>query len=301
MHTIILLAAAVVVNGQASSANESGEYAKLSHCVISLIDHAELSAQEAGILTELTAKEGDRVKMDQVLGKIDDSDAQARKTAAEAKLAVAHEKATNNAELLVAKKIIDLALAEWEESLAINKRLPGSIPETTVRRQKVQWEKAKLDAIVAQMNFDIAGFDEKVAQAELDGVQNELARRTLEAPLDGVVVQLFRQQSEWVQPGDPVLRVERMDSLRVEGFLNSAEFAPEEVDGAKVTITVTLAGGQKATFQSTISHVSSSVESSGDYRIWADVKNRPGRAGYPWLLRPGSEAEMEIQLKRLAP
>jgi multidrug resistance efflux pump len=190
-------------------------------------------------------------------------------------------------------------LAEWEESKAINRRAPGSIPEATLRRQKVQWEKSTLDALVNQMEFTIAGHDEKVAEAEVELVENELARRTLRAPFDGVVVQLFKRQSEWVYLQDNIiLRLVRMDSLRVEGFLNADEYAPDEVDGAKVTITVSLAGGQKATFQSTISHVSPLVEASGDYRIWAEVDNPPGRGGYPWLLRPGLEAEMLIQLKR---
>jgi len=267
-----------------------------------LIDHANMPAEEPGILTSLTAKEGQTVKKGDVLGKIDDRDALARKKAADAKLETAREKATNDVELQVAKKIIDLAAAEWEESLAINKRLPGSIPEATVRRQKVQWEKAKLDAIAAQMAFDIAGFDEKVAKAELEAVQNELDRRTLRAPFDGVIVQLYRQESEWVQPGDPILRIVNMDSLRVEGFLSADRYAPDQVDGANVTITVDLVGEETAELRSTIGHVSPLVEASGDYRIWAKVeKNPPGRGGYPWLLRPGEEATMQIQLRPSRP
>jgi hypothetical protein len=72
-------------------------------------------------------------------------------------LAVAEEKATNDAEVQVARKLIDLAKAEYEESLAINKRSPGTIPETTLRRQRVTWEKAVLDALAAEMTFKIAG------------------------------------------------------------------------------------------------------------------------------------------------
>lgn len=300
MYTTILLAAAVVVNGQVPSADESGRrgYARLPLCVISLKQFAELSAEESGILTVLTVEENDLVQEGQELGKIDDRDALAREKAAQNKLFAARKKATSRSELEVAQKIVQLAKAEYEESKAINQRVPGSIPDATVRRQFVQWEKAVLDEVVAQMNHAIAGYDEKVAEAELEGVQNEIRRRTLRAPFNGVIVKRYRQQSEWVQPGDPVLRVERMDTLRVEGLLSAYDYAPEEVDGAKVTITVALAGAQNETFESTISFVSSSVEASGDYRVWTEVANRPGRGGNRWLLRPGSEAVMEIQLKR---
>jgi len=97
-----------------------------------------------------------------------------------------------------------------------------------------------------------------------------------------------------------VLRVVNMDNLRVEGFLNADVFAPEQVQDAKVTITVELAAGRKATFPGTIDYVSPLVEATGDYRVWAEVKNRPGGGKYPWLLRPGSEAEMWIELNELA-
>lgn len=298
MHITILLAAVGVVNGQVSSANESNP-PDHEYCVISLIDHAQLSAQETGILVVLTAKEGDIVEADQVLGKIDDTDAQARKTAAVNRLAVAHEKATNDAEVQVAEKIIELAEAEYNESVEINKRSRDSIPQATVRRQFVQWQKAVQDKVVAEMNFTIAGFDEKVAEAERDMIQNELNRRTIRAPFKGVVVQLFRQQSEWVKPGDPILRIVNMDRLRVEGFLQADKYAPGEVDGAKVTITVDLAGEEQGPrgFSSTISHVSALVEASGGYRVWAEVDN-PSRGGY-WMLLPGTEAQMVIQRKRL--
>lgn len=273
--------------------------AKLPHCIVSLIDHVNLPARQPGVLKELKAKEGMIVNEEDFLGKVDDQDALLRKKAAEHRLAVAKEKATNDAELKAAQKIIEVAKAEYEESVAINKRSPGTIPETQMRRQFLQWERSVLDAVVAEMNIEVAKLEQQVTEAELQAVENELERVRLLAPFSGVVVQLYRQQSEWVQPGDPVVRVVRMDRLRVEGFLNSEDFAPEEVLGAPVTINVALAGGRKAQLKGTVDYVSPLVEASGDYRVWCEVDNRP-RQDYPWLLRPGIEAEMIIQLKTSA-
>ena len=92
------------------------------------------------------------------------------------------------------------------------------------------------------------------------------------------------------------MRVVRMDRLRVEGFLNSEHYAPEQVLGATVRVMLDLAGDYNETLQGKIDYVSPLVEASGDYRVWAEVDNRPGRGGYHWLLRPGSEAEMIIEL-----
>jgi multidrug efflux pump subunit AcrA (membrane-fusion protein) len=91
-----------------------------------------------------------------------------------------------------------------------------------------------------------------------------------------------------------------MDRLRVEGFLTADKFAPHEVAGAQVQITVQLAAGDSQALTGKIDFVSPEVEASGDFRVYAEVENRPGRGGYAWLLRPGTEADMTIELKTTA-
>jgi multidrug resistance efflux pump len=294
----MVLAAAPASEGRPAVAGK--EYAKLQHCVVSLIEPVSLPAQEAGVLIEVVGKEGTVVTQDQILARVQDRDAKVKLKAAKLKLAVAKEKATNDAEVRSAKKIVEVADAEYRESLAINKRSPGSIPDTQVRRQFLQYERALLEAAVAEMDFAVAALELKVAEVEVEAVENELERRLLKAPYDGVVVQLMKHQAEWVQPGEAVMRVVRMDRLRVEGFLNSEEYAPHHVQGARATIRVRLAGGDEETLTGTVDYVSPLVEASGDYRIWAEIDNKPGRGGYAWLVRPGSEVEMTLELKKAA-
>ena len=282
---------------------------RVEHCVVSQVEHVQLPAQEAGVLAHLGVKEGDTVKPlkegdtvkeGDILGKIDDTDALVRKKAAQYKLNVETEKATNDALVRLQAKLIELYKAEYEQSLAINKRSLGTISASELRVQRVRWEKAVLDAVVEDMNFKITGLQQKVAEVELEAVENELSRRTLKAPYDGVVVRLIRQRSDWVREGDPILWIVRMDRLRVEGFVNADKVAPHEVFGAEVAITVDLVGETVENISGTISFVSPIVESNGDYRVWAEIKNPAGRGDYPWRLRPGIEADMVIKLKRLA-
>lgn len=303
MHITALLIANLVLAAQPAAPPRSADPAilELPNCLISLIDNVDLPAQESGVLHELIAKEGLRAKAGDVLGKVDETETLLRQKAAKYKLEVATEKATNDAEVRVARAIVDLAKAEYEESVAINERSGGSaIPPTQLRRQRVQWEKAALDCVAADMNFTIAGLERNVSEAEVEAVANELERRTLRAPFDGVVVEMYRQQSEWVQPGEPVLRLIRMDRLRVEGFVSASQYLPEQVDGAPVEITVDLPGAQRQQLSGKISFVNPQVGSNRDYRVWAEVDNLPGSGGYPWLLRPGLIVQMRIRLNPLA-
>jgi macrolide-specific efflux system membrane fusion protein len=295
-HTASLVLTAILASQLGSDRSPLGQdEVGVEHCVVSQIDDAKLPAQEAGMLVELAVKEGDLVKEGDVLGKIDDTDALDRKRAADYELNVAKEKATNDALVRLQAKLIELYKAEYEQSLAINKRSPGTISESELRVQRVRWEKAVLDAVVEDMNFKIAGLEQQVAEVKVETVENELERRVLKAPYDGVVVQIFTKRSEWVREGDPVLWLVRMDRLRVEGFVNADEVAPHEVYGAAVEITVDLVGETVETIGGTISFVSPIVESNGDYRVWAEVDNPEGQGTYPWLMRPGIEADMVIK------
>ena len=105
MHTVVLLAAALV--GAAPSAGaqrQDDREVKLSHCVVSLIEHVQLPAQLAGVLVKLDVKEGDIVRQDQELGRVDDTETKVRLKAAQAKLVIAREKAENDSELQAAQR-----------------------------------------------------------------------------------------------------------------------------------------------------------------------------------------------------
>jgi multidrug efflux pump subunit AcrA (membrane-fusion protein) len=295
MSYAALWIAAVVAAAQPSDATSlpNRDLIVLDHCVISLIDHIELPAEEEGKISELLVKDEAVVTKGQVLGQLDVTETLISKRVAESKLAVAEEKATNDSEVQVARKLIDLTKAEYEESLAINKRSPGTIPETTLRQHRVRWEKTVLDALVAEMTFKIAGFEREEAVAQLEAVDNRLDRRTIKAPFDGVVVKVHRQQNEWVKSGEPIMRLVRMDRLRVEGFVNADTVAPDQLKNAEIKIVLDLAGDDEEVLTARILEVSSIVEASR-YRIWTEVDNQPGRGGYKWLLRPGAEAKMVI-------
>ena len=86
----------------------------------------------------------------------------------------------------------------------------------------------------AKKDLDVAGLQKQVSEAELEAAEANLERRRLIAPLDAVVVELTRHEGEWVQAGDPVMRLVRVDLLRVEGFLNAKNYRPSEIQGRPV-------------------------------------------------------------------
>ena len=127
-------------------------------------------------------------------------------------------------------------------------------------------------------------------QALLDLAEANVQRRQIVAPLSGQVVERYRTAGEWLNPGEPVLRIMRLDRLRVEGFVNADQFGVELLHRL-VSVAVLLPGERQETFSGKIIFVSPEVEPvTSRVRIWAEVDNPQ------LLLRPGVKASMTIQL-----
>jgi multidrug resistance efflux pump len=119
--------------------------------------------------------------------------------------------------------------------------------------------------------------------------------RKIVAPLDGEVVDLRKHEGEWVQPGDTLLKIIRLDRLRIEGFLNASTHGHSELRGRSVDVWVVLAHGRRERFDGRVVLVNPQVEASGEFRVRVEVLNR--KENDAWLLHPGRAADMSIDLK----
>ena len=135
----------------------------------------------------------------------------------------------------------------------------------------------------------------EVSKAQVDAAQEHIDRCKIKAPWDGIVDEVHRHTGDWVKPGDPVLRLVRMDYLRVKASLSVDEYSPHEVAGRPVTVLVKLARGVTETFKGKIAGVSPLVDGSNQFLVWAAIANKQRNKHY--ILRPGMEAEMTIHLE----
>ena len=133
-----------------------------------------------------------------------------------------------------------------------------------------------------------------VHQATVAAAEENIERRKIVAPFDGVVVDVLRQRGEWVDTGEPVLRLIRLDRVRVEGFFDASQFNPEEVSGRPVTVEIERARGQRVRLPGTVVFISPLVQAGNKYRVRVEVENHQ-HEGH-WLLGPGMTASMVIHI-----
>jgi len=266
----------------------------LEQCMVSLSEEVTVPAQDAGLLVRLDVAEGDLTTREQLLGQIDDRAALAAQRVAEAAHFQAKTQAENDIDVRYAAAVgavADADLAAAEES---NRRAPHSVTASSLRRLQLEQQRAHLGIEQAEVRQQLTAYTVAAKEAEAEAAELAVERRRIESPLDGLVVEIFKRPGEWVQMGEAVLRLVRMDRVRVEGFLQVAEVGPQQVAQAPVTVQVQLENGRRETFEGQITFVNPRVHAGGQYRVRAEVINR--REDDQFLLRPGHAVRMTIHL-----
>lgn len=295
LQCMIFVLLAGQVSGSSSHSATADGNPVVPKARISVKDEANIPAVEPGMLTKLTVREGSRVKKEDILAQIDDREAKAMLTISEYALDSAEERAKQNIEERYAIAAFKVADADYRKDLEANRIQKGAVPESELHRKQLDRSRAKLQIEKAGNDQVLAGYDRDTKRAERDAAKMALEWRTIKAPFDGDVVKTFIHQSEWVNPGDPILRLVRFDTLYVEGHIHADDYDRDEVIGKSVTVEAFKARGRKVTVEGKIVYVDPLLLGDhGRYFVRAEVKNE--LINDSWLLQPGAVARMTIHL-----
>jgi RND family efflux transporter MFP subunit len=287
------IAAALLVlpTSPSAAAPPSGSPLRVDSVVVTLIDQVDLAAREAGALEQIAVREGQTVESGALLARLDDTDAVLGMNKAKLEREIAAKQAEDDVKLRFAKKTLEVATAEEQRAIESAEKFRKSVSQTELDELRLTKQKASLEVEAAAEDQDIARLTAKLKENAVETAANNVAHRRILSPINGMVVQIKRQRGEWVQPGDVVVRVLRLDRLRAEAFINAHEIGGDLV-GRPVTLTVDLPGAARSQFHGKIVFVNpESNPVNGQSRVWAEIEN-PQQ-----ILRPGLSGSMTIDAK----
>jgi len=258
---------------------------------VKLIEQVRVPAREAGVLVELDVKEGDVVKCASRLGLIDDELILVQKESAQLEHQVAKLQSENDVDQRYAKKSLEVAGSELTRSIDSNEIYEDSVSLTEIERLRLVVDRSDLSLEQSQRDMNLAKITERIKDRAVFAATSRAARCQVSAPINGMVVELFANRGEWLQPGDPVARIVNLDRLRVEAYVDGKKHG-RELDGCRVQFTVILPpGDREEEFTGHVSFVSPELQPvTGQTRIWAEVENREMN------LRPGDHGKLTITL-----
>lgn len=279
--------------GVSTKAADDDDEIRIRNAGLAALHEATVSAEEAGPLVDLPVNEGMQVRLDDVLARVKDAEARLQVEQAKIDVHTAEQLATDDTALRLAHKELELALSDLARNERSNEQLPNSVPEArlerlrlVVDREQLKVERAEQDMKLAQIALEAAGTRLRIAEAGL-------ARRSLRAPIAGTVVEVLRRKGEWVQPGEPLVRILRHDRLRTEAYVDAKKlsFAAE---GMPVILEVDVPAYGPKVFQGVVTFVSPEANPvNGQVRVVAEIDNRDR------MLRPGYLGTLVV--RRVAP
>jgi membrane fusion protein, multidrug efflux system len=216
--SLVAVALIAVLNSFAGAQQSSSQPADPTIAgVVRVMDQIKLPAKEPGVLVQLGVKEGTLVRAGQVLGKIDDSEPQMKKQSATAAYAGAYKRWKDDVEIRYAQAQAEVAKAKYEQLIEANKIAPKAIAAIDIKEAKLEWDHFMLAIEKSRHDQELAQYEALTKQAELSAANLAIDHRVIKAPFDGVVEEVKRKQDEWVQPGDTILTLLRLDTMQVEG------------------------------------------------------------------------------------
>lgn len=257
---------------------------------VTLIEQVVVPAEEAGVIETALVKVGDLVKEGDLLARINDSEVQLERRRAQLEMEIAELRSKNDVTIRYSRKSSEVLEAELKRSQDAVALVKTAVSKTELDRQRLAVEKAELEIEQAQMDLDEQALNHQLKTNEYALATRAVERRQIHSPLAGKVVEVSKHRGEWVEPGNQVFRIVRIDRLRVKGFVNINEVL-NVTEGRPVTLFVEVPGRPRLEFPGKLVFISPEVnEVNGEQvEVWAEVDNKNT------LLRPGMHGTLVIQ------
>ncbi len=176
---------------------------KTHSALLEVVRRVPISTEVAGRIISVTpSDEGVMVKAGDEMIRLDDAVIQAEVRRAQVELDL-------QTEIEFAKVSLDVAMAEQQQKRETNQRRPGAFNPSEIRQVELEVKKG-------EASLRKAIDDKQIQDAELKIKQAQLAQYTVRAPFDGLVtlVKVFPGQN--VRPGEQVLELTDMSTLRAQ-------------------------------------------------------------------------------------
>jgi multidrug efflux pump subunit AcrA (membrane-fusion protein) len=220
------------------------------------IEWAAARAERAGAVQKIMIERGRSVRKDEPLAELDSSEARAALAAAQDRIAEARAaldviarggRATDLAEIASGLSSAKLEFETAQKEVAALERLAAkqaaTPAEVTVAKQRVERAQLQIQALEQKKAALGVVADRGAAQARLDGAQAaaglaeaQVKQSVVRAPIEGVVYQFDLKPGAYLNAGDAVASIGKLDRVRVNVFVDEPDLG-RVAKGMPVVIT----------------------------------------------------------------
>jgi len=269
----------------------SDHWLKYTEVPVFAIDSLDIPSKQNGVLENLNVEVNQKVIAKQKIGNLDRTAAKLDESVAIVQSQFAATVANDDSDITFAKMIVEESKIALESYEQISAR--GSATDSEMRSKKLAVSQAELKVHNAVQSLEQAKLKARLSQVAVLTARQHLESLDFIAPFDGTITTVFRQKGEWVQTGQPVVRVIRMDELRVDCFVSRAVVNVASLLEQPALVSVASPNNEVDTLAGQVTRFEPQVTATGDIRVSVTVQNQL-RNGQ-WILLPGMVVELKIQ------
>lgn len=261
---------------------------RLESAVTQVLEAVDTAAQRSGVLESLDVKEGQTVKQGDVLGKILDDGSRLKYDRARYEYAIASQTSKDETLVKYASKSLEVARAELARSEGANRAVDLAVSDTELDHLRLLVSKAELEVEKSLIEFEVAKLNEKLREVDLKETKFELSKHEIISPIEGQVAVVKTCAGQWIETGESVLRIVRIDRLRVEGWVSVEQAIAIQPDQA-AEVTIQIPNREDIKKQGKVTFVSLEANPvDRKIRVWIEIDNQDR------TLRPGLRAQVVV-------
>ncbi|KXS41022.1 MAG: RND family efflux transporter MFP subunit [Candidatus Frackibacter sp. T328-2] len=274
----------------------------------------DLVPELSGVVSKASFEEGDKVRQNELLIKLDQAIQKSQVEKAEANLEVTKarleelEAGSRIEEIKQAEASLEQAKAQLDNASKNFERFKNLYEQNVISKSKYDSAKSKYEVAKAglksarqrlqlvkkgprQEKIAVARAQVKQAQAALNSAKTQLNKTTIESPVKGVIAQKQIESGEMASVGKPVAKIVQLSPIEFKGSISTTELSQVKV-GQKAVVKVD--SYPNKTFTGRVSILAPTVNPSN-----RGLKVTVQLANEELLLKPGMFANSTILVDRL--
>jgi HlyD family secretion protein len=217
-----------------------------------------VSAETSGQLLSFNADEGQTLAAGQLVGVIDTTQLMLQERQLSAQRSGASSRVTEVGQQLdalrvqeeIARRNYERVQRLFKEQAATAQQLDQAERDYKVLAEQIQGAEAQRRTVAE---------DVKSTEARLAQIAQQLGKSRITSPVAGTVLARYADRGEFVQPGQPLYKIAKLDSMVLRAYVTETQLARVKL-GAPATISIDAGGKGRQTLPGTVSWISPEAE-----------------------------------------
>ena len=262
---------------------------------IDLLDRISVSSPVEGVIKTVAGRVGSPVSEGDLLIQLDTDRRRLQLRARENEFRALKIKSENDSREKTGEAREQSARVNLEKLQEVTNRYRIAVPALEMARAESQLKEATIEKMGARQQASQFKFEARASFDQMNLLKYDLAKSSINAPYDGTIARIDKHPGEFVQPGETIAELYRMDRLSGVVLINRDQLAPEEAIGVTGRLEIEN-NDQSFSYEISIVRILPRMDIDGKYRAFVEFNNEQTPDG-KWRLFPGMTGKATFSLE----